>query len=82
MAKHRKYGTLELVRHEIRGMIKTSIKIDPVTHYGRAFREGLDAALKLVDRAEEDEWCMADLDADREIQNNLVVRAVRDLTHG
>jgi len=63
----RKYGTLEMVRREIRGMVKTSIKTDPVTHHGRAFREGLDAALKLIDRAEEEEWCLKDLDADQEL---------------
>lgn len=62
----RKYGTLEMVRHEIRGMWKTSLKADAVTHRGKVFREGLDAALRMIDRAEEEEWCLRDLDADQE----------------
>jgi len=65
--RRRKYGTLEMIRHEIRGMWETSLKTDPVTHNGVAFREGLDAVLKLIDRAEEDKWCLRDLDADQEI---------------
>ena len=62
----RKYGTLEMVRREIRSLRDTSFKADPVTHNGRAFREGLNAALKAIDALEEEEWCLKDLDADQE----------------
>jgi hypothetical protein len=64
--KARKYGTLELVRNEIRGLIKTSLKADNVTTSARDFRQGLDAALKVIDRVEEEDWCLLDLDADQE----------------
>lgn len=61
----RKYGTLEMVRREIRKLWDTSFRMDPVTNSARDFRQGLDAALKAVDSAEETEWCLRDLDADQ-----------------
>jgi hypothetical protein len=63
---HRKYGTLELVRHEIRGLIKISLTLDSVSHSARDFRYGLDAALKAIDKIEDEDWCLMDLDADLE----------------
>jgi hypothetical protein len=50
----RKYGTLEMVRREIRRLRDMSFKLDPVTLRATHFREGLDAALKAIDSAGRD----------------------------